>query len=70
MNNIVIATRESRLALWQAEHVKTLLGQRLGLAASLLGMSSDEVRLPLVAATEAARVRIREAMVFAGLIKA
>ena len=40
MNNIVIATRESRLALWQAEHVKTLLGQRLGLAASLLGMTT------------------------------
>ena len=39
-------------------------------AASLLGMSSDEVRLPLVAATEAARVRVREAMVTAGLIKA
>jgi 4-hydroxy-tetrahydrodipicolinate synthase len=39
-------------------------------AASLLGMSSDEVRLPLVAATEPARARIREAMVSAGLIKA
>lgn len=39
-------------------------------AASLLGMSSDEVRLPLVAATEAARTRIREAMVHAGLLKA
>ena len=25
MNNIVIATRESRLALWQAEHVQALL---------------------------------------------
>jgi len=39
-------------------------------AASLLGLSSDEVRLPLVAATEPARVRIREAMVSAGLLKA
>jgi 4-hydroxy-tetrahydrodipicolinate synthase len=39
-------------------------------AASLLGMSSDEVRLPLVSVTEPARLRIREAMVFAGLIKA
>ena len=39
-------------------------------AASLLRMSSDEVRLPLVSATEAARTRIREAMVHAGLIKA
>lgn len=37
--------------------------------ASLLGMSSDEVRLPLVSVTEAARARIREAMVTAGLIK-
>src|SRR6195952_4516720 len=40
MNNIVIATRESRLALWQAQHVQALLGQRLGLAASLLGMTT------------------------------
>ena len=40
MNNIVIATRESRLALWQAEHVKALLMDRLGLSASLLGMTT------------------------------
>jgi hydroxymethylbilane synthase len=40
MNNIVIATRESRLALWQAEHVRALLGSRLGLTASLLGMTT------------------------------
>ena len=40
MNNIVIATRESRLALWQAEHVQALLGKRLGVAASLLGMTT------------------------------
>jgi hydroxymethylbilane synthase len=40
MNNIVIATRESRLALWQAQHVQALLGSRLGLAASLLGMTT------------------------------
>jgi 4-hydroxy-tetrahydrodipicolinate synthase len=39
-------------------------------AASLLGLSSPEVRLPLVPATEAARVRIREAMAAVGLIKA
>jgi 4-hydroxy-tetrahydrodipicolinate synthase len=39
-------------------------------AASLLGMSSDEVRLPLVKATDAARARVREAMLAAGLIKA
>lgn len=40
MDNIVIATRESRLALWQAEHVKQLLGRRLGLQATLLGMTT------------------------------
>ena len=37
---VVIATRESRLALWQAEHVKWLLGRRLGLRAGLLGMTT------------------------------
>jgi 4-hydroxy-tetrahydrodipicolinate synthase len=36
-------------------------------AASLLGLSSDEVRLPLVAATDAARARIREALASAGI---
>jgi len=40
MNNIVIATRESRLALWQAQHVQALLQDRLGVAASLLGMTT------------------------------
>ena len=35
---VVIATRESRLALWQAEHVKARLEQELGLSAELLGM--------------------------------
>jgi hydroxymethylbilane synthase len=35
----VIATRESRLALWQAEHVKSLLEQR-GHAVALLGMTT------------------------------
>ncbi len=38
---VVIATRESRLALWQAEHVKALLEQRFGLAVSLLGMTTQ-----------------------------
>jgi hydroxymethylbilane synthase len=37
---IVIATRESRLALWQAEHVRDLLQQQLGLHAELLGMTT------------------------------
>ena len=37
--NIVIATRESRLALWQAEHVQSLLAAR-GHAVSLLGMTT------------------------------
>ena len=39
MTKIVIATRESRLALWQAEHVKALLTQR-GHEVSLLGMTT------------------------------
>ncbi len=38
--SIVIATRESRLALWQAEHVRDLLAERLGLPASLLAMTT------------------------------
>ena len=36
---LVIATRESRLALWQAEHVKSLLEAR-GHAVTLLGMTT------------------------------
>ena len=39
MSNIVIATRESRLALWQAEHVQRLLQER-GHSVSLLGMTT------------------------------
>jgi len=38
--NITIATRESRLALWQAEHVKALLEQR-GHRVQLLGMTTQ-----------------------------
>ena len=37
---IVIATRESRLALWQAEHVKALLETSLGWQVELLGMTT------------------------------
>lgn len=37
---LLIATRESRLALWQAEHVQALLKQRLGLEVGLLGMTT------------------------------
>jgi hydroxymethylbilane synthase len=37
---IVIATRESRLALWQAEHVKALL-EELGCRVTLLGMTTQ-----------------------------
>ena len=36
----IIATRESRLALWQAEHVRALLGERLELPVELLGMTT------------------------------
>lgn len=39
--SVVIATRESRLALWQAEHVKAVLEQRFGLTVSLLGMTTQ-----------------------------
>ncbi|MDE2299910.1 MAG: hydroxymethylbilane synthase, partial [Burkholderiales bacterium] len=39
-DTMLIATRESRLALWQAEHVQGLLKQRLGLAVGLLGMTT------------------------------
>ncbi|RYF35154.1 MAG: hydroxymethylbilane synthase [Comamonadaceae bacterium] len=39
VSNIVIATRESRLALWQAEHVQALL-QEQGHTVSLLGMTT------------------------------
>ncbi|HEY0953108.1 MAG TPA: hydroxymethylbilane synthase, partial [Roseateles sp.] len=37
---ITIATRESRLALWQAEHVQARLVNELGLMATLLGMTT------------------------------
>ncbi|MCE4554433.1 hydroxymethylbilane synthase [Roseateles cellulosilyticus] len=37
---LIIATRESRLALWQAEHVQARLADELGLTASLLGMTT------------------------------
>ncbi|WP_431273804.1 hydroxymethylbilane synthase [Variovorax ureilyticus] len=39
LSNIVIATRESRLAMWQAEHVQALL-QKRGHAVRLLGMTT------------------------------
>ncbi|MCW5612007.1 MAG: hydroxymethylbilane synthase [Rubrivivax sp.] len=37
---IVIATRESRLALWQAHHVRDALVARFGVAVELLGMTT------------------------------
>lgn len=36
----IIATRESRLALWQAEHVRDVLRERFGLQVELLGMTT------------------------------
>ena len=36
----IIATRESRLALWQARHVRDLLRERFGMAVELLGMTT------------------------------
>jgi hydroxymethylbilane synthase len=41
VKKVVIATRESRLALWQAEHVKALLQSRLGWQVELLGMTTQ-----------------------------
>ena len=38
---VVIATRESRLAMWQARHVKALLESRLGWQVELLGMTTQ-----------------------------
>jgi len=38
--SLLIATRESRLALWQAHHVRDLLSQRFGLNVGLLGMTT------------------------------
>ncbi|MGM9484764.1 hydroxymethylbilane synthase [Roseateles sp. NT4] len=38
--SITIATRESRLALWQAEHVQARLADELGITAALLGMTT------------------------------
>ena len=38
--HVVIATRESRLALWQAEHVKSLL-EGFGCSVTLLGMTTQ-----------------------------
>lgn len=40
VKKVVIATRESRLALWQAEHVKALLETQLGWQVELLGMTT------------------------------
>lgn len=37
---VTIATRESRLALWQAEHVKALLTSHLGWDVTVLGMTT------------------------------
>ncbi|MBN8489094.1 MAG: hydroxymethylbilane synthase, partial [Burkholderiales bacterium] len=39
-DTVVIATRESRLALWQAEHVRDRLAAELSLKAELLGMTT------------------------------
>lgn len=41
----IIATRESRLALWQAEHVRALLVQRFAIEVELLGMTTQGDRI-------------------------
>ncbi len=40
LTSLTIATRESRLALWQAEHVRDALVARFGLHVELLGMTT------------------------------
>jgi hydroxymethylbilane synthase len=40
-STVIIATRESRLALWQAHHVQALLRDRFALAVDLLGMTTQ-----------------------------
>jgi hydroxymethylbilane synthase len=44
-DTIIIATRESRLALWQAEHVAGLLRARFDVSVRLLGMSTRGDRI-------------------------
>jgi hydroxymethylbilane synthase len=39
-NPLVIATRESRLAMWQAEHVRDALTAQFGVTVELLGMTT------------------------------
>jgi hydroxymethylbilane synthase len=39
-DTLIIATRESRLALWQAEHIQALLRGRFGRSVELLGMTT------------------------------
>ena len=39
-DTLLIATRESRLALWQAEHVRDLLNESFGATVELLGMTT------------------------------
>ncbi len=45
MDNFIIGTRASKLALWQAEHVKTLIQTHLGAASTLKKISTkgDEI---------------------------
>jgi hydroxymethylbilane synthase len=40
LQHLIIATRESRLALWQAQHVRDALVARFGLTVELLGMTT------------------------------
>src|SRR2546423_15212585 len=42
---IIIATRESRLALWQAHHVQDLLAACFGAQVDLLGMTTQGDRI-------------------------
>ncbi len=45
MHSLTIATRESRLALWQAEHVRARLQDEFGCAVTLLGITTQGDRI-------------------------
>jgi hydroxymethylbilane synthase len=45
LQRIIVATRESRLALWQAHHVQDLLNRRYGVQVDLLGMTTQGDRI-------------------------
>ena len=62
-----LAYQDKLMPLHEAIFIEPgLVGAKYGL--SLLGMCSDEVRLPLVALTEGTKAKIKAAMQFAGIL--